>query len=648
MKYLLVFLLLFVYNQQNNCLANEFLGSTGQHLFYFVHVTDIHITHFGNADRMDQFERFCNEIIKSMIKPRVTVVSGDLTHNRDPTFASDQYEEEWVMYRNILNRTNVTQHTAWLDMRGNHDCFMDPNPESKASNYRIYSHQGPVHKGSYQYTLTTGDNDTYSFVGVDMCPRPGAGRPFNFLGHISKEEMDNIRQLSTQTKSSNTTIFFGHYPLSFTYSNGLDELMEHAVAYLNGHLHSGIKHLYARHSNGLLELELGDWKDNRRFRLITLDSGILSFEDFRFDQPIYAVISNPKAAKFKTSREPLSRLSESTHIRIVIFSKFPIVDVRVSIDGKFLGNAVKAIDHESLYVLAWNASLYNDGRLHDLTVEIKDKQNNELKSENQFSLATTTITAWTRSKLILLIHWPTFGMICIIGALCVYILVLVFCRYRSKRMTPCCAGCFSLWNKFRLRMMILCSIDLYYYSLIGLAFYHFLGPWYFGYLTHGYFGAVFLWGTVIHGIYLPPDMQTFMGTIQIVLFLIPLTLSLSSSCYYRYQQLQSSVNLAESRCDRSMRIFTVYILFIYSILFVLFWAYITTASYKLAFILSPFGLTLGILSLLLYIKSQRLKLSDFRFQTATDDLNSSIAESNLDDDDERPIVTGRRSGVKTN
>ena len=97
-----------------------------------------------------------------------------------------------------------------------------------------------------------------------------------------------------------------------------------------------------------------------------------------------------------------------------------------------------------------------------------------------------------------------------------------------------------------------------------------------------------------------------------------------------------------------MRIFTVYILSIYSILFVLFWAYVTTASYKLAFILSPFGLTLGILSSLLYIKSQRLKLSDFRFQTATDDLNSSIAESNLDDDDERPIVTGRRSGVKTN
>ena len=76
--------------------------------------------------------------------------------------------------------------------------------------------------------------------------------------------MKNIENLSKQTLHSNTTIFFGHYPLSFTYSNGLQQLMRHGIVYLNGHLHSGIKHLYAQHTNGLLELELGDWKDNRR------------------------------------------------------------------------------------------------------------------------------------------------------------------------------------------------------------------------------------------------------------------------------------------------------------------------------------------------------------------------------------------------
>lgn len=66
------------------------------------------------------------------------------------------------------------------------DGFMDADPLSNKSFYRIYSNQGPLYKGSYQYTLKTNDNDTYSFVGIDMVPRPGPGRPFNFLGYINK------------------------------------------------------------------------------------------------------------------------------------------------------------------------------------------------------------------------------------------------------------------------------------------------------------------------------------------------------------------------------------------------------------------------------------------------------------------------------
>ncbi len=73
---------------------------------------------------------------------------------------------------------------------------MDPDPESNKSFYRIYSNQGPLNKGSYQYTLTTNDNDTYSFVGIDMCPRPGAGRPFNFLGYINKVFIRKISKVN--------------------------------------------------------------------------------------------------------------------------------------------------------------------------------------------------------------------------------------------------------------------------------------------------------------------------------------------------------------------------------------------------------------------------------------------------------------------
>lgn len=131
------------------------------------------------------------------------------------------------------------------------------------------------------------------------------------------------------------------------------------------------------------------------------------------------------------------------------------------------------------------------------------------------------------------------------------------------------------------------------------------------------------------------------------MFLFPLTLCLCSSCYYRYNELQSSLHLAESRCDRFFRIFTVYIIFGYTLFFVLFWSLVTTASYRLAWLLSPFGLTLAIFSLFLYIKSKRLKIQDFRFQsTITNEVSGSISESNFGDNDQQSIMTGRRVGLK--
>ncbi len=35
-------------------------------------------------------------------------------------FGTAQFEKEWKIYRDILNRTNVTKYTKWLDIRGNH------------------------------------------------------------------------------------------------------------------------------------------------------------------------------------------------------------------------------------------------------------------------------------------------------------------------------------------------------------------------------------------------------------------------------------------------------------------------------------------------------------------------------------------------
>jgi hypothetical protein len=77
---IIIYIFLLNLNLSHSLISNEYLGNSGKHLFHFVHVTDIHITHYGNNDRMEQFEQFCNDIIKTLVKPKVTVVSGKQTN----------------------------------------------------------------------------------------------------------------------------------------------------------------------------------------------------------------------------------------------------------------------------------------------------------------------------------------------------------------------------------------------------------------------------------------------------------------------------------------------------------------------------------------------------------------------------------------
>lgn len=46
---------------------------------------------------------------------------GDLTDSKSQNQRkSGQYEEEWIIYRKVLNEANISEKVLWLDIRGNH------------------------------------------------------------------------------------------------------------------------------------------------------------------------------------------------------------------------------------------------------------------------------------------------------------------------------------------------------------------------------------------------------------------------------------------------------------------------------------------------------------------------------------------------
>ena len=80
--------------------------------------------------------------------------------------------------------------------------------------------------------------------------------------------MEALQNFKKESLKSNHTIWFGHYPTSCIIAPdpGIRQIMKGGLAYMCGHLHtlSGfVPGLYTRQQTGSLELELGDWKDNR-------------------------------------------------------------------------------------------------------------------------------------------------------------------------------------------------------------------------------------------------------------------------------------------------------------------------------------------------------------------------------------------------
>lgn len=65
------------------------------------------------------------------------------------------------------------------------------------------------------YNINTGF-ETFSFIAIDACLKPGPKRPFNFIGILDQNEINRIQQLVNLSKESNAAhaIVFGHYPTS--------------------------------------------------------------------------------------------------------------------------------------------------------------------------------------------------------------------------------------------------------------------------------------------------------------------------------------------------------------------------------------------------------------------------------------------------
>lgn len=72
------------------------------------------------------------------------------------------------------------------------------------------------------------------------------------------------------------------------------------------------------------------------------------------------------------------------------------------------------------------------------------------------------------------------------------------------------------------RIWLLSKIDRVYYPIILYAMYMPFGPWAIGELIDGYVGAIFAWGIIIKGAFLPEPFTYMYGSVQLMFVQLPL------------------------------------------------------------------------------------------------------------------------------
>lgn len=289
------------------------------------------------------------------------LITGDMTDGRAKNYyQGQQIELEWRSYNQTITKllSQTGNRLPVIDLRGNHDVYGSFN-STLYQKYGISGVEFEINRfmiDSNQTLISTGaesqSQSCFDFFPIDAVPLPGVSRPLNFIGYVKPDLASALEKYNPNACSLN--IFYSHYPMSTIY--GIQHkvaMSEKANLFLSGHLHEAtnasprnlharslipkISELYAMHRFGqfyLPEFELGDFRDHRRFRLITINNGIFNFKDFDYSDEIEAKlivsIINPQKSWQAIPRKSINNVNATSYSQNSNFIQLAVYGMNIT------------------------------------------------------------------------------------------------------------------------------------------------------------------------------------------------------------------------------------------------------------------------------------------------------------------------------
>ncbi len=327
------------------------------------------------------------EHARDVWRPALILNTGDTTDAiyKVPLYRR-QVEGEWAAYIRDLQETGWTAPDRYLEVLGNHDAMGSGDPSSpdcpffqKTEMGRLMRDPDPVahpaltvldrHRiARYTYPMATGN---VSFILLNTPEvSPGFTVPSNFYGNMGPDQLD-IMQTAIKEAPPGVVISAAHQPVRWVQAQTLDTARfgdtlsaPNLVAHLSGHTHRyGLSRFGEYHTP---EINTGVFRPVQRLTVMAVDHGIASFSGAGANLDARLVITNPKPAHHLSAADPLHRIGQSTHVRVLALGLKGEITVTFTVDDEDLPGGV-ATPMPVAYPHARPASITDDTAVHLLT-----------------------------------------------------------------------------------------------------------------------------------------------------------------------------------------------------------------------------------------------------------------------------------------